>query len=59
MPDTHTLTCLTCGQGNRIPAVRLDDGPKCGTCGVPLMPGKPVAVDFQTLEKAARRISAR
>lgn len=57
MPDTHTLTCLSCGQGNRLPADRLSDGAKCGTCGAPLLPGKPVALDFQTLEKAARRDS--
>lgn len=48
------LTCLTCGQVNRVPDDRLGDQPKCGTCGAALMPGKPVAVDFATLEKAAR-----
>ena len=48
------LTCLSCGQANRIPADRLDAGPKCGVCGAALMPGKPVAVDGPTLEKAAR-----
>lgn len=48
------LTCLSCGQVNRVPADRLAGNPKCGVCGAMLMPGKPVAVDFQTLEKAAR-----
>ena len=48
------LTCLTCGQVNRVPSDKLNDAPKCGVCGAHLMSGKPVAVDFATLEKAAR-----
>ena len=48
------LTCLHCGQVNRVPQDRLSAGPKCGTCGAALLPGKPVALDFATLEKAAR-----
>lgn len=48
------LTCLACGQANRVPADRLSSGPKCGVCGVALLPPKPVAVDFDVLEKAAR-----
>lgn len=48
------LTCLECGQVNRVPAERLAQGPKCGTCGASLMPGKAVEVDFATLQKAAR-----
>lgn len=55
MPDSHTLTCLSCGQGNRLPEGRLGDNAKCGTCGAALLPGKPLAVDLQLLEKAARR----
>ena len=48
------LTCLTCGQVNRVPSDKLSDAPKCGVCGAHFMSGKPVAVDFATLEKAAR-----
>ncbi len=48
------LTCLSCAQINRVPTDRLDANPKCGTCGASLMPGKPVPVDFTTLDKAAR-----
>lgn len=48
------LTCLSCGQMNRVPEERLAAGPKCGVCGAPLIPEKPVSVDFQTLEKAAK-----
>lgn len=48
------LTCLDCGQLNRVPDDKLGHGAKCGTCGAALMPSKPVEVDLATLEKAAR-----
>lgn len=48
------LTCLQCGQGNRVPQARLGAGPKCGTCGAPLITATPQEIDLQTLEKASR-----
>lgn len=48
------LVCLSCAQTNRVPQEKLESAPKCGTCGAPLMPGKPVAVDLATLTKAAK-----
>ena len=48
------ITCLDCGQGNRVPAEKLDAGAKCGTCGTPLLANKPVDVDMKWLTKAAR-----
>lgn len=48
------LTCLDCGQVNRVPSDKLTSSPKCGTCGAGLMSGKPVDVDLATLQKAAR-----
>lgn len=48
------LTCLSCGQVNRVPDDRLGAGPKCGTCGAALIPAKAVEVDLATLQKAAR-----
>ena len=54
MAEALKLTCLACAQVNRVPADRLSQGPKCGTCGAALMPDAPVAVEFATLEKAAR-----
>ncbi len=48
------LTCLECGQLNRVPEERLSANPKCGTCGAPLMSGKAVEVDAATLAKAAK-----
>ena len=48
------LTCLSCGQVNRVPAERLGAGAKCGTCGARLLPAKAVEVDPDILAKAAR-----
>lgn len=52
--SSHTLTCLECGQANRIPADRLSEGPKCATCGAGLLSGKVTEVDPATLAKAVR-----
>jgi len=49
-----TLTCLECGQLNRVPEAKLGAGPKCGTCGAVLVPRKAIDVDPAILEKAAR-----
>ncbi len=46
------LTCLECGQLNRVPVDR--PGAKCGTCGAMLMSGKVVEVDPGILAKAAK-----
>ena len=51
---SRKLTCLQCGQVNRVPAERLASGPKCGTCGEHLLSSKVVEVDLATLQKAAR-----
>ncbi len=48
------LTCLDCGQVNRLPSEKLGRGAKCGTCGEALLPGKAVEIDLKTLQKAAR-----
>ncbi|TAK78780.1 MAG: thioredoxin TrxC [Aquabacterium sp.] len=36
------LVCPACSTRNRVPDERLDDGPKCGQCGQPLMELAPV-----------------
>ncbi|MDU8929535.1 thioredoxin TrxC [Alisedimentitalea sp. MJ-SS2] len=53
MAQSMKLTCLDCGQVNRVPAEKLD-GAKCGTCGTKMVSSKAVEVDFATLQKAAR-----
>ena len=48
------LTCLACGQANRVPADRIGAGPKCGTCGAALADGRVAALDAGVHEKATR-----
>ncbi len=48
------LTCLSCGQLNRVPEEKLGANAKCGTCGAKLLPTKPVEVTPDVLAKAAR-----
>lgn len=47
------LTCLECGQGNRMPEERVRSNPKCGRCGAPLFADAPVDVSVDLLQKAA------
>lgn len=47
------LTCLACGQLNRVPAERLAAA-KCGTCGERLADGRVREIDAATLARAAR-----
>ena len=48
------VTCTECGQVNQLPTNKIDANPNCGICGAGLNGGKVAALDFQTLEKAAR-----
>lgn len=48
------VTCLACGQMNRVPSEKISAGPKCGTCGTALFQRKAVEVDLATLQKAAK-----
>ncbi|MDK3019616.1 thioredoxin TrxC [Pseudodonghicola flavimaris] len=48
------LTCLHCGQLNRVPEEKLMAGAKCGTCGEALLPAKAIEVDPAVLAKAAK-----
>jgi thioredoxin 2 len=54
MTDSLKLTCATCGQTNRIPAARLADRPKCGSCGDPLVSDKVAELDAAAHDKATR-----
>ncbi|AXC48837.1 thiol reductase thioredoxin [Paracoccus suum] len=51
-PDPATLTCLVCGQRNRVPLARLGQA-KCGTCGARLAEGKVAELDLAIHDKAA------
>jgi thioredoxin 2 len=52
--DAVKLTCATCGQANRVPVARLAEGPKCGSCGDPLVSGKVAELDLKAHDKLAR-----
>lgn len=54
MSDAARLTCLTCGQANRVPMARLSQGPKCGVCGAALVTGKVAELDAASHAKATR-----
>ena len=41
MSDPLHIACPACGTGNRLPAGRLGDNPKCGKCAAPLFDGHP------------------
>ncbi|MCG8568410.1 MAG: thioredoxin [Desulfobacterales bacterium] len=46
--DTVIIPCLACGVKNRVPAPRLEEGPRCGKCGEALsvdMSATPLDVD--------------
>jgi thioredoxin 2 len=45
------IVCPYCLAKNRVPDDRLDDGPKCGNCHRPLLPGEPVALSGDDLPK--------
>ncbi len=40
MPDDLIIRCEKCGTRNRIPRVRVKEGPLCGKCRIPLNVGK-------------------
>ena len=50
--DTVLIRCRNCGTRNRIPVVRLKEGPRCGRCKTPFppiaTPNRPVIVTDQT-----------
>ncbi|SDC47660.1 thioredoxin domain-containing protein [Ruegeria marina] len=48
------LTCLECGQLNRVPEDRLTAGARCGKCGQGLVPADAIDVDPAILEKAKK-----
>ncbi|WP_394177114.1 thioredoxin family protein [Yoonia maritima] len=54
MPETVVLTCLACGQGNRVPAEKLNSGPKCAKCGAPMFAANVAELDLKVHDKARR-----
>ncbi len=50
--ETVLIRCRNCGTRNRIPTVKLKDGPRCGRCKAPFppiaTPNRPVMVTDRT-----------
>jgi thioredoxin 2 len=55
MPDSKHVACPSCDATNRLPADRLDQGPKCGKCGEALFTGQPVNLTDQSFERHIAR----
>lgn len=49
------IVCPDCDAVNRIPAVRLEEGPKCGKCHHPLFNGYPVELTAANFQKHITR----
>jgi thioredoxin 2 len=49
------LVCPDCGAVNRVPAERLQQHPKCGKCGVEVLPARPVDLTAANFEKFTAR----
>ena len=54
MPDSAKLTCLVCGQVNRVATDKFAAKPKCATCGQALLDGKVAEIDIQVHDKATK-----
>jgi len=52
--ESIIVRCDKCGTRNRVPWIRIDEGPLCGRCKVPLKPGdyydRPVDVIDSTFD---------
>jgi len=54
LSEAVKLACTTCGQMNRVPVAKLADGPRCGSCGEPLVNGQVAELDPRIHDKATR-----
>ena len=54
MEASPQLVCPHCQAVNRVPAARLDAGPKCGRCHQALFTGQPLEVDAAGFERHIR-----
>ncbi len=45
------IVCPNCRKTNRVPAMRLSEHPKCGSCAADLFQGHPTSVDVSGFER--------
>lgn len=48
---TATVVCVFCDTLNRVDLSRIDDRPKCGECGKPMLLDRPIRVTDNDLER--------
>lgn len=48
---TATVACVFCDTLNRVDLSRIDDRPKCGECGKPILLDRPIRVTDNDLER--------
>ncbi len=46
-----TVSCPFCSTLNRVDLARLEDRPRCGSCGKPILLDRPLAVSDATFER--------
>ncbi|WP_319239414.1 thioredoxin TrxC [uncultured Propionivibrio sp.] len=51
MSDTLNVVCPDCDAINRVAAARLGDGPICGVCKQPLLPGTPLTLTAANFDR--------
>ena len=49
--ESLRVICARCGAINRVPARRLDDGAKCGSCKAPLLDGHPFELTKSSFDR--------
>jgi thioredoxin 2 len=55
MSDTLHIVCPACASVNRLPASKLEEGPKCGKCKSRLFNGEPVELTNATFDQHISR----
>lgn len=55
MSDSVHIVCPACLATNRIPAIRLGEGPKCGKCHQSLFSALPVDLNSSTFQQHIKR----
>jgi len=55
MNEQVHVVCPSCDAVNRLPRTRLGSGGKCGRCGEPLFPHKPIELDAARLGRHMER----
>lgn len=54
MQNAIKLTCMSCGQVNRLPVAKLEGGAKCAKCGALLLDGDVAAIGELHHDKATK-----